>query len=164
MKMKFVVALFGAIKADPELNDMTCFIDSNGHLGDLAWSRVLPVTDGVMLDVKAFDAKTHAALTGRDNDKSLASARTVFRAGKLFELRFLMVAGHTDSDWEISRLIAFVGSLDLDLRVRLNAFQLHGVRGGAKSWPRMDREGLERAASRLRLAGIVNVVTPVVWI
>ena len=70
---------------------MTCFIDSNGHLGELAWQRVLPVTDGVMLDIKAFDNGTHMALTGRCNRRSLASARSLHAHGKLFELRYLMI-------------------------------------------------------------------------
>lgn len=164
LQLKFVIALFAAIKTDPELAGLTCFIDSNGHLGELAWQRVLPVTDGVMLDIKAFDADTHLGLTARGNEKSLASARILHAAGKLHELRFLMIPDRTDTECELGRLIEFVISLDRTLRISLNAFRHHGVRGEARGWKKMERAATEAAGSRLRDAGIVNVVTPTVWI
>ena len=164
LQLKFIIALFSAIKQDPELAGLTCFIDSNGHLGELAWQRVLPVTDGVMLDIKAFDNGTHMALTGRCNRRSLASARSLHAHGKLFELRYLMIPSHTDTDLELDQLAEFASSLDRSLRVRLNAFQHHGVRGEAREWEKMSRAGVEMAAERLRAAGLANVVTPSVWI
>lgn len=164
LQLKFIIALFSAIKADPDLADLTCFIDSNGHLGEMAWQRVLPVTDGVMLDIKAFDTGTHMALTSRGNERSLASARTLHAAGKLYELRILMIPAQTDTDVELDQLIALVTLLGTDLRVRLNAFQHHGVRGAARDWEKMSRAGVETAAERLRAAGLVNVVVPSVWL
>ena len=164
LQLKFVVALFAAIKADPELADLTCFIDSNGYLGELAWRRVLPVTDGVMLDIKAFDAEMHLGLTGRGNEKCLESARILHAAGKLHELRFLLIPERTDTEYELDRLIDFVASLDPNLRIRLNAFQHHGVQGEARGWKKMERSATEAAAARMRNAGLGNVVVPVVWI
>ncbi len=164
LQLKFVAALFAAIKTDPELSGLTCFIDSNGHQGELAWKRVLPVTDGVMLDIKAFDANTHHGLTGRGNERSLASARLLHEAGKLHELRFLMIPQRTDTGDELDHLIDFALSLDPELRIRLNAFQHHGVRGPARSWEKVSREGVEAAATRLRAAGLRNIVTPMVWL
>ncbi|MBW6507790.1 MAG: YjjW family glycine radical enzyme activase [Rhodobacteraceae bacterium] len=160
---KFIAALFTAIGADPALAGLTRFIDSNGHLGPLGWQRLMPVTDGLMLDIKAFDPATHAALTGRDNAKSLASARIAQAAGKLYELRFLMVPGFTDSEAEIAALAAFARSLGR-VRVKLNAYQHHGVQGAARDWPKMPRAGVEAAAARLRAAGVTEVVTPAVWL
>jgi pyruvate formate lyase activating enzyme len=164
LQLKFIIALFTAIKQDPELSGLTCFIDSNGHLGELAWQRVLPVTDGVMLDIKAFDNGTHRALTGRYNERSLASARSLHARGKLFELRYLMIPGRTDTDLGLDQLAEFASSLDRNLRVRLNAFHHHGVRGEAREWEKMSRAGVETAAARLRAAGLHNVLTPLVWL
>lgn len=164
LQLKFVAALFACIKTDPELAGLTCFIDSNGHLGEQAWQRVLPVTDGVMLDIKAFGGDTHIGLTGRGNERSLASARTLYAAGKLYELRFLMIPGRTDTEFELGQLINFAASLDRNLRIRLNAFQHHGVRGEALTWNKMSRPGIEAAAARLRAAGFLNIVTPAVWL
>lgn len=164
LQLKFVIALFTAIKFDPDLAGLTCFVDTNGHLGAEAWARLLPVTDGVMLDIKALAAARHRALTGRGNDKSLASARIVQAAGKLYELRYLMVPGKNDQDEEIAALIGLVHALGDELRVKLNAYQHHGVRGPARDWPKMPRDGIEATATRLRSAGLGEVVTPVVYL
>jgi len=163
-QLKFVIALFRAIKADEELAELSCFIDSNGYLGETGWESVLPVTDGVMLDIKSFDGPTHQELTTRDNIKSLQSARILHSAGKLHELRFLLIPGKTDSDVELDGLIEFVKTLGNDTRVKLNAFQHHGVKGNALDWEKMSEAGVDKAAERLRAAGISNVITPALYL
>ena len=163
-QLGFVAALFEAIKSDAELVGLDCFIDSNGYLDAAGWESLLPVTDGVMLDIKSFDDALHRDLTGKENDKSLQSARLLHGAGKLYELRFLLVPGVTDSDEELDELIAFVRTLGGDVRVKLNAFQHHGVRAKALEWEKMPKGGVDRAAARLREAGISNVVTPAVYL
>lgn len=164
LQLKFVVELFGAIKADPELADLTCFIDSNGHLGVSSWEKLLPVTDGVMLDIKAFGKRKHLQLTGKENDRSLQSARILQAAGKLHELRYLLIPGKTDSDDELDELAEFANTLGTDVRIKLNAFQHHGVRGEALEWEKMSEEGVNLVADRLRAAGINKVVTPAVYV
>ena len=163
-QLKFVVALFEAIKADETLAGLDCFIDSNGSLGASGWEVLLPVTDGVMLDIKSFDNALHRDLTGKDNAKSLRAARLLHDAGKLHELRFLLVPGKTDGDAELDALIDFVRTLGGDVSVKLNAFQQHGVRAVAREWAPMPKTGVDRAAERLRAAGIRNVVTPAVYV
>ncbi len=163
MQAEFVHDLFSAIKADPALKHLTCLIDSNGHIGEAGWDKLLPVTDGVLLDIKAFEPALHRALSGRTNDRSIASARYLAAHGKLTELRFLMIPGKTDGADEIDRLIAFAQELG-DIPVRLNAFRTHGVRGEAATWAKMDKAGVENAAARLRAAGITEVAMPAVWI
>ena len=74
-QLGFVVDLFTAVRADPGLQDLTCFIDTNGHLGASGWDKLLPVTDGVMLDVKAFDTRLHTSMTGKTNSRCLRSAQ-----------------------------------------------------------------------------------------
>ncbi len=163
-QLDFVIELFRSIRSDRDLADLTCFIDSNGHLSASGWKDILPVTDGVMLDIKSFEDSTHQALTGKQNVESLESARIVKAAGKLYELRFLLIPGRTDSDTELDGLIGFVRELGGDIRVRLNAFQHHGVRGAALAWEKMSAAGVDRAAERLRAAGIDNVTTPAVYL
>jgi len=164
LQLKFVIALFAAIRADPDLQSLTCFVDTNGHLGTHSWDRLLPVTDGVMLDIKGFDPALHLALTGQSNAKTLQAARLLQAAGKLYELRFLLIPGQTDTRAEIDELTRFVLSLGPDVRVRLNAFQHHGVRGAARQWPRMTEAGTNEIADRLRASGIRQVVTPALYL
>ena len=164
MQRKFVLALFAALAADPDLARLTRFIDTNGHLAAAGWRGLLEVTDGVMLDIKAFDPGLHRTLTGRDNRLSLRAGRLLAEAGKLFELRMLMIPGKTDTVGEIARLIAYVRGLGAETRVRLNAFQHHGVQGPAAGWEKMTRSRMEQVAAILRAAGLRQVVTPVVWL
>ena len=163
LQLKFVEALFRAVKTDPDLANLTCFIDTNGHLGSKSWEKLLPVTDGVMLDIKSFDLDKHTTLTGQDNRKVLSTAKLVHAAGKLYELRFLMIPDRTDSTTELDQLIGFVQTLGSDVRVKLNAFQHHGVRGQALNWPKMTEAQVDMAAVRLKTAGITNVTTPVLY-
>jgi YjjW family glycine radical enzyme activase len=160
LQLKFIIALFESVKADPELAELSCFIDTNGHLGAQSWDKLLSVTDGAMLDIKAFHQPLHAELTGMNNLQSLESAKTLYTAGKLYELRFLMIPGKTDCEAELNSLIDFVAALGSNVRVKLNAFQHHGVRGKALDWQKMSETGVIAAAERLRAAGIDNVITP----
>ena len=164
LQLNFVIDLFRAIKSDAELAGLSCLIDSNGYLGATGWERVLPVTDGVMLDIKSFDNSTHQALTGQPNEEALESARILNAAGKLYELRFLLIPGKTDSDAELDGLIGLVKELGNGTRVRLNAFQHHGVRGDALGWAKMSEAGVDKAVERLRAAGISHVTTPAVYL
>lgn len=163
LQLKFVIDLFTAIKADEELRELSCFVDSNGHLGLEAWQRLLPVTDGGMLDIKAFDPVMHRELTGQDNKRSLQSAEFLNAAGKLYELRFLLIPGITDKESEVDALIQFVQKLGNETRIKLNAFQLHGVRGNATKWDKMPEDGVDAIADRLTAAGISNVVRPALY-
>ena len=164
LHLDFLIDLFTAVRAAPDLAHLTLFIDSNGHLPADGWLRILPLTDGVMLDIKAFDPTRHRRLTGADNDLSLASARLLAEAGKLYELRFLLIPGETDCPAEIAALAALAHELGPGTRLRLNAFQHHGVRGPAASWLPMSRDGVEAASAALTAAGITEVAVPSVWL
>ncbi|MDD7910516.1 YjjW family glycine radical enzyme activase [Pseudovibrio exalbescens] len=163
-QLKFITALFGVMKQSVSLRDLTCFIDSNGYLPEFAWRSVLPYTDGVMLDIKSFDCDLHCKLTGRTNERVLASARFLHAEGKLHELRYLLIPGMTDVPAEIDRLLDFVLDLSPGLNLRLNAFQHHGVRGEAQDWPAAEKDRVEEIASQLRRGGLSNVTTPAVYI
>ncbi len=164
LQLKFVIALFTAVKADPDLNGLTCFVDTNGHLGAHSWERLLPVTDGVMLDIKAFDPALHHTLTGQNNAKTLKAAKIVYDAGKLYELRFLTIPDKTDTDAEVARLTDFTLALGSDVRIKLNAFQHHGVRGEALEWHKMTESSVNKIAEHLKAAGIAEVVTPALYL
>jgi pyruvate formate lyase activating enzyme len=163
LQAAFVAELFTAIKADPDLKDLTCFIDSNGYLATQDWQLLLPVTDGVMLDIKAFDTDLHTSLTGHDNDLVLRSAQILNDAGKLYEIRALMIPGQTDSDAEIAQFVDFIQELGSETRVRLNAFQHHGVRGSALDLPVMSKDRIDAIVNHLMHAGIRNIQTPALY-
>ena len=59
LQAAFVRAFFERVGADPELGRLTRFVDSNGMAAAAVWDQLLPVTDGVMLDLKALDPHVH---------------------------------------------------------------------------------------------------------
>ena len=164
MQLPFIVELFRRMGEDAGLRHLTRFIDTNGFLGPSGWNAVLDVTDGVMLDIKAFDPARHHRLTGKDNARVLQSARRLHAAGKLHELRYLMIPGETDREEELAALQAFALSLGGSVRLRLNAFRNHGVKGIASAWPPMEKQALEQAAATLAAAGIGPIITPTVYV
>lgn len=162
-QLPFVVDLFTAIKADPQLRSLTCLVDSNGLLSETGWQKLLPVCDGVMLDLKAWDSERHIALTGRDNTQIKRSITLLAQRGKLAELRLLVIPGQVDYLLHIDSLAAFIGQLG-NVPLRLNAFHAHGVYGEAKSWPSATPQEVETLAQALRERGVTELIFPALYL
>ncbi|MFQ2514050.1 YjjW family glycine radical enzyme activase [Aeromonas caviae] len=164
-RLPFVVALFRAIKAAPDLARLTCLLDSNGSLGETGWQRLLPVLDGAMIDLKGWRESVHLALTGRGRERVLASLQLLARAGKLAEVRLLQVPGQSDylaADGTLDGgLAAFLQALG-PVPIRLNGFRHHGVRGEALSWPEAGSADLTVLANALKAKGFGAVMLPAI--
>ena len=124
----FVEALFRAVKEDPALAALTCFIDSNGAADPMTWDRLAPLTDGVMVDLKSFDPEIHHRLTGQGNADVLASIRHLHHLRRLHEVRLLLLAGWNDDPALIRRTGEWLATVDPTMRVKVIGFRLHGAR------------------------------------
>lgn len=162
-QLPFIVALFTALKSDPLLQHLTCMVDSNGMLSETGWQKLLPVCDGVMLDLKAWDSTCHRQLTGRDNTLIKQSITFLSRQEKLAELRLLVIPGQVDYLQHIDALAAFIKQSG-EVPVRLNAFHAHGVYGEAKDWPSATPEDVEQLAAGLRERGVDNLIFPALYL
>lgn len=162
-QLPFIVALFTAIKADPQLQSLTCLVDSNGLMSETGWEKLLPVCDGVMLDLKAWDSANHKTLTGRDNVQIKRSITLLAQKGKLAELRLLVIPGKVDYLQHSDALATFIKKLG-DVPVRLNAFHAHGVYGEAKTWPGATPQEVEALATALRDRGVNNLNFPALYL
>lgn len=162
-QLPFVVALFAAIKAAPDLAHLTCLLDSNGSLGETGWQRLLPVLDGAMIDLKGWRESVHHSLTGQGRERVLASLQLLARAGKLAELRLLQVPGRSDfldaGGALDAGLAAFLQTLG-PVPIRLNGFRHHGVRGEAMGWQEAAMEELDRLSNALKVKGFGPVTLP----
>jgi pyruvate formate lyase activating enzyme len=154
----FVGELFAAVKEDEQLGRLTTFIDSNGSASDETWRMLAPVTDGVMVDLKALDPQRHVELTGQPNDAVLASIRQLHELGLLYEVRLLLSPGQNDDEAELRRTAEWLLSVDPGIRVKVNGFRHHGVRATARAWAEATDEDLERYRGLLREAGVRTVV------
>ncbi|MFQ2740259.1 YjjW family glycine radical enzyme activase [Aeromonas caviae] len=164
-QLPFVIALFTAIKAAPDLARLTCLLDSNGSLGETGWQRLLPVLDGAMIDLKGWHEPVHLALTGRGRERVLVSLQLLAQAGKLAEVRLLMVPGRSDfldaTGALEEALTTFLLSLG-PVPIRLNSFRHHGVRGEALSWPEAGSADLTVLANALKAKGFGSVMLPAI--
>jgi len=163
-QLPFIVDLFKAIKASPTLNHLTCFIDSNGHLAKAGWKRVIDYTDGVMIDLKAWSDEYALRLTGKDNQRVFETIQLLANAGKLYELRLLYIPQQTDYQKHIDALAELLNSLPSTTRIKINAFQQHGVKNEAANWPAATQTDVEAFAAQLRERGVDNIHLPNVYL
>ncbi|HHF3004253.1 YjjW family glycine radical enzyme activase [Vibrio diabolicus] len=149
LQLPFIIELFKGIKQDPELQHLSCFIDSNGSLSVTGWQRVLPFLDGAMIDLKSWQTETHQWLTGRDNHRVFKTLQYLAKHEKLYEVRLLHIPGKSDLDIEIVAIGRYLSTLPESVLIRLNAFQHHGVMGEALTWDVCSRHDIERLKSEL---------------
>lgn len=161
-QLPFLVALFTALKADPQLQHLSCLVDSNGLLSETGWQKLLPVFDGAMLDLKAWDNEHHRYLTGRDNTIIKHSIRWLAAHNRLSELRLLAIPEHSDYLTHRRELVAFIRRLG-DVPVRINAFHAHGVYGEARHWRSATAEDVEPLAGVLERERI-RVIRPAFYL
>jgi len=162
-QLPFLVALFAAIKAAPDLAHLGCLLDSNGSLAEAGWQRLLPVLDGAMIDLKGWRDSVHHSLTGQGRERVLASLQLLARVGKLAELRLLHVPGRTDfidADGKLEAgLVSFLQSLG-PVPIRLNGFRHHGVRGEATGWQEAAMDELDGLSNALKVKGFGPISLP----
>lgn len=127
---RFVRALFAAVRSDPDLAHLTCFVDSNGACTQEVWEELLAdgLLDGAMIDLKCIDPSIHEAMTGRSNDQVLASIRFLAARDALYEVRLLLVAGTNDDPSLLRRTGEWLAGVDPAMRLKVIGFRPHGTR------------------------------------
>jgi len=150
----FLLELFTALAADPATAHLTRFVDSNGDTDPRVWQRLAPVTDGVMLDLKALDDEIHVVMTGSSNARVLTSLREVHHRGLLYEVRLLIVPGLNDTEPQLRATAAWLLALDPQLRVRLIGMRKQGTRVLARDLLEATPADLARCRATLADAGL----------
>jgi pyruvate-formate lyase-activating enzyme len=135
LQAPFVAAWFAALRDDPDTARLTRFVDSNGCADDATWDLLLPVTEGVMLDLKALDVATHRELTGLGNAQVLHSLDRLVAERRLAEVRLLVVPGHNDSEEALRSTGDYLAQHAPGVPVKVIAFRPHGVRAAARHIP-----------------------------
>jgi len=164
LQLKFIVALFTAIKQSPDLNHLTCLVDSNGSLSATGWRSLLPVIDGAMIDLKAWQQETHLWLTAKRHHRVFDSMRLLTQEDKLHEVRLLHIPQQSDFIEHAKELADYFRALAVQPRIKLNAFHNHGVTGEASTWPACQQQDIEALATQLEGHGLTNLVLPAVYI
>ena len=84
----------------------TCLIDSNGSFDFEADPRVLTVSEGVMLDVKAVDREWSDELISYPRDVVLKNLDYLLSVGKLYEVRTIIFPDRDRENEETVRYVA----------------------------------------------------------
>lgn len=146
----FLRELFAAVKADPELAHLTCFVDSNGAADADVWNDLAPVMDGAMIDLKCLDPAIHREMTGQPNTQVLASIDLLHELGLLYEVRLLILAGVNDDLELIGRTADWLATVDPAMRIKVIGFHAHGVRPHDPPLIEPTSEALMEIAAALR--------------
>lgn len=104
---EFLTELFRLAKQD----GLGTLIDSNGMIPFEDYPELMEVSDGVMLDIKAFEAAEHEKVTGFTNEMVLHNADYLARTGKLYEVRAVIVPDLYDTEKSIRGNGRFSGTL-----------------------------------------------------
>ena len=134
-------------------------LDSNGSLDFSAHPELMAVTDGVMLDVKAWDPEEHRAVTGRDNGMVLKNLRWLAEQKKLTEVRTVIVPELFDCEAtvrNVSRLLKDTGSTAT--RYKIIRYRPNGVREQYRTLTPPEDALLTRLRQIAREYGIADTV------
>ena len=151
----FLVELLTLAKAE----GLGTLLDSNGTHDFAADPELMAVTDGVMLDVKAWTAEDHRTVTGMDNTMVLRNLRWLAENGKLPEVRTVVVPGLFDYERTIRETSSLLKELGcLDTRYKVICYRPMGVRQEYRTFESPSQELLERLAGIAESYGLTDVV------
>ena len=123
---EFLKELFSMAKKE----GLGTLIDSNGTYDFELDPELLSVTDGVMLDVKAYDAEDHKRVTDASNEMILKNLEYLASVGKLYEVRTVVVPELFDvkeTVEKVSRIIVKYLAVS-DIRYKIITYRPMGVR------------------------------------
>lgn len=157
LQADFVYSLFLELRSSPDTRHLTTFIDTNGSADTRTWDRLIPVTDGFMVDLKAWPDTLHEELTGHSNLQVLAAIRYLSEAERLYETRLMIAPGINDEPDDLTHIGTFLAGIDPNMRVKINHFHAHGTRSPASEWPEADDEQRRAYVELLKAGGVRNI-------
>ncbi len=122
----FLVELLGLARQA----GLTTLLDSNGTHDFMADSELMAVTDGVMLDVKAWDEAEHRKVTGCSNQMVLHNLQALAEAGKLEEVRTVVSPGLFNAEETVTQVCHVIAPYlaQRDVRYKIICYRPMGVR------------------------------------
>ena len=145
-------------------------LDSNGTYDfETDPADLLSVIDGVMLDIKAYDAADHRAVTDVDNTLVLRNMRFLADRGQLYEVRSVFVPELFDTEKTIvdtaralqpylSRQKHWPENEGTSIRYKIIKYRPFGVREAYRSFTPPTDAWLEHLADLARSEGMTDIV------
>ena len=153
---EFLTALFSECKK----LGLHTLIDSNGMVDFRVYPELLAVTDGVMLDIKAYSEKDHVAVTDFGNEQVLKNAAFLAEHSKLYEIRTVVVRELFDPVKVIESIAAYLCFfMDIGmLRYKLIAYRPFGVREQYQTYESPDVSYMEQLKNIAIQVGFQEVI------
>lgn len=137
---------------------LNTMLDSNGSYSFANDPELMAVTDGVMLDVKAWDDREHYELTGCHNDMVKENLDFLLKAGKLFEARTVVVPELIDARQTVDMVSQTIVNYSHDVRYKIIKYRDNGVRPEFKGIKVPDDEFLKELEGIARGNGLTDIV------
>ena len=152
----FLKELFKLAKKD----NLSCLIDSNGTIPFWDYPELVECSDGVMLDIKAFDGDAHRRITDEGNDTVLKNAAYLAELGKLEEVRAVIVPELYNGEESIRAIGAYLAPYRSirEIRIKLIAYRPMGVREEYSHYTVPSPEFLRHLADILREMGFQDII------
>jgi pyruvate-formate lyase-activating enzyme len=146
--------LFQELARRPATRRLTRLVDTNGDADPIVWDALGPVMHGAMVDLKALDPTIHQFLTGRPNDRVLASIRQLDALHRLHEVRLLVIPSVNDSRDQMAATARWLGALTSQPDIAVQGFRSDGTRPAARAFRDARQDDLEVVVSRLVDGGL----------
>ena len=156
LRPDFLTELFRKVKKD----GLTTLIDSNGTIDFAGQDALLEVTDGVMLDIKAFEESDHYTVTDASNRVVLANAAFLAKEHKLYEVRAVIVPDLYNTTESVRKMGNFLRTFyeEHPFRIKLIAYRPMGVREPYSHYEVPSQAYLEELAQMLMDMGYEDII------
>ena len=123
---EFLKELFNLVKRD----NLTCLMDCNGTIDLQKYSELINLSDGVMLDVKAWNNETFEKLTGFSNENLKENLIFLDSINKIEEIRIVSLPDYVDAEQAIDGLSKILSDYSKkNIPLKLIRFRRFGVKG-----------------------------------
>lgn len=158
LQAEALIPLFEGVHA----RGLTALLDSNGGIDFSRGTiqKLIDISDGVMLDIKAWDAAEHVALTGRDNAVVKANLAYLASIDKLLEVRLVLLEGR-DHEKTIRGIADILGEKIQNVAIKLIDYRPFGVRANNAAHlagvGRKEKEQLIHYAEDLGFRAVIDI-------
>lgn len=124
---------------------LTCFLDYNGKVDLSKHTNLMKYVDGVMLDVKAWEAEKFKRLTGGTREVSLVETiKYLLDNKKLYEIRIVHQGDFVDTENALRQIKKAFPEDFSEIKIKLIAYRNHNGRLFMKDLPSTKLEELKK--------------------
>ncbi len=123
--------------------NISAFIDTNGHLEPDKMKKLSKYFDKAMFDIKSFEEKEHFKLTGITNNYVLQNADFLLKSDKIYEIRTVIVSNFLNNKNNVEKISKLISNSQSTANYKLIKFKNHSVKSKYKLTEPSDETILE---------------------